>query len=259
MRKPVSHPLEAAATLVGTAIGAGVLGLPYAVSKAGFGIGIAMLLGLGWLNIILQTMFAEVTLRTEQQHQIPGYAGIYLGSLAKKLASLIGLTAGYGVLLAYIIASGQILFSLFGGPSAAFWSLAYFAFVSFIIYKGLNTIKILEVLMSAMVAAIMVFIWSAAFPHVQPAHLFTWNFQNIPQVYGILLFALSATISIPEVRQELVGREKSFPKIIIAANIFVIVIYTLFIFFVLGVTGAHTTPVATIGLGRAIGPWLQVA
>lgn len=256
-RKPVSHPLEAAATLVGAAIGAGVLGLPYAVSKAGFVVGMVMLLGLGWVNMILQMMFAEVTLRTNNEHQIPGYAGIYLGPYVKKLGLIVGLTAGYGTLLAYIIASGDILQSLLGGEKTL-WSIFYFVCVSAIIYKGLNAIKILEVVMSAFVASIMVIIWLAAFPHVQSANLLFWNLQGGPQVYGVLLFALSATVAIPEVRQELIGQEKKFPTVIILANLFVIAVYALFTLFILGVTGAYTTPVATIGLGNLIGPWMLV-
>lgn len=257
IRKPVKNSIEAVATLVGTAIGAGVLGLPYAISHAGFGIGIAMLLMLGWVNIILQMMFAEVTLRTKDQHQIPGYAGIYLGPYVKKLGFVVGISSAYGTLLAYMIASGQILQALLGG-SSTLWSVVYFAGISFIIFKGLDTIKILEVIMSAFVASIMVLIWVVAFPHVDVNNLLFMHFDQTAQVYGVLLFALSATVAIPEVRQELVGQEKIFPKVIIAANLFTIVIYSLFTLFVLGVTGSSTTEVATIGLGHSIGPWMLV-
>jgi tyrosine-specific transport protein len=257
IRKPVANSLEAVATLVGTSIGAGVLGLPYAVSHAGFGIGMVMLLALGWLNIILQMMFAEVTLRTKEQHQIPGYAGIYLGPYVKKIGFVVGVTSAYGTLLAYIIASGQILQALLGGTSTA-WSLVYFAGISFLVYKGLDTIKILEVIMSAFVASIMVLIWVVAFPHVDPSNLLYMHIDQTAQVYGVLLFALSATVAIPEVRQELVGQERMFPKIIIFANLFTIAVYALFTLFVLGVTGSATTEVATIGLGNFIGPWMLV-
>lgn len=257
MRKPLTSTIEGIATIVGTAIGAGVLGLPYAVSHAGFGIGIAMLLMLGWVNIVLQMMFAEVTLRTKDQHQIPGYAGIYLGPYVKKIGFVVGISSAYGTMLAYLIASGQILTSLLGGSSTA-WSLIYFAVICTLIFKGLDTIKILEVIMSAFVASIMLLIWYVAFPHVDPSNLLFMHFDQATQVYGVLLFALSATVAIPEVRQELVGQEKSFPKVIIFANLFTIIIYAFFTLFVLGVTGTLTTEVATIGLGNFIGPWMLV-
>ncbi|KXK11122.1 MAG: Transmembrane amino acid transporter protein [Microgenomates bacterium OLB23] len=219
MRKPISHSLEAVATLVGTAIGAGVLGLPYAVSQAGFGIGMVLLLMLGWFNIILQMMFAEVTLRTKEQHQIPGYAGIYIGPQVKKLGFVVGILSAYGTILAYVIASGQILQALIGGSTTA-WSLIYLALVSFIIFKGLDTIKILEVIMSAFVASIMLLIYTVAYPHVDINNLLYMRVGETSHVYGVLLFALSATIAIPEVRQEIVGQEKKFPRIIYTANIF---------------------------------------
>lgn len=239
--------------LVGTAVGAGVLGLPYAVSHAGFAIGIIMLLGLGLTNIILQLMFAEVTLRTNHEHQIPGYAGIYLGPYVKRLGMIVGLSAGYGTILAYIIASGTILQSLFGG-GAVMWSLIYFATMGLFIHKGLGAIKTIEIIMAVFVAGTMIVIWLLSFPHIQPEHLIYTNMAESVQVYGILLFALSATIAIPGVRQGLAGREKEFPKVIFAANLFVIGVYTMFILFVLGATGPNTTPVATIGLGNIVGP-----
>ncbi len=256
-RKPHTSTIEGVATIVGTAIGAGVLGLPYAISQAGFGIGIAMLLMLGWVNIILQMMFAEVTLRTKDQHQIPGYAGIYLGPYVKKIGFIVGISSAYGTILAYIIASGQILTSLLGGSSTT-WSLLYFAGVSTLIFKGLETIKILEVIMSAFVASIMVLIWYVAFPHVDPKNLLYMKFDEAAHVYGVLLFALSATVVVPEVRQVIKSQERSFPKVIIIANLFTIVVYALFTLFVLGVTGKGTTEVATIGLGNFIGPSMLV-
>lgn len=249
--------VEAVATLVGTAIGAGVLGLPYAISQTGFGIGIVMLLFLGWFNIILQMMFAEVTLRTKEEHQIPGYAGIYLGPYVKKLGFITGITSAYGTLLAYVIASGQILQALLGG-STTMWSLIYIAGISLLVYRGLDTIKILEVIMSAMVVSIMVLIWAVAFPHVNPDNLLFMQFDKTTQVYGVLLFALSATVAIPEIRQLLATKERLFPRVIITGNLFTIVLYALFTFFVLGVTGRATTEVATIGLGTYIGPWMLI-
>jgi amino acid permease len=70
---------EAAATLVGCTIGAGILGIPYVVAQAGFITGAITIILLGALMLMLNLFTGEIALRTEGDHQLPGYAERYLG------------------------------------------------------------------------------------------------------------------------------------------------------------------------------------
>src|SRR3989344_3665167 len=244
--------LQAGATLIGTIIGAGILGIPYAVSKVGFLPGIVMLVILSLAMIILQLMFAEITLRTKHAHQIPGYGGFYLGYHVKRLSLIIGLLAGYGTLLAFMIGEGAVLSSLFGG-SSVHWGLGFFAVGSFIVYRGLDFVKRFELGLEIFVLLIIGVIGILAWPHVSPDNLYHWNLSHMATPYGVLLFALSGTIVIPQIRQELIGQEKKLPVVIIGANLIVFLVYALFLFFVVGVTGKETTELATVGLGIEVG------
>ncbi len=77
--------LVAASTLVGTIVGAGILGIPYVISKAGLWYGFLIILFLGLAFLLLNLFGGEVVLRTKKQFQLTGYAGKYLGPTGKRL------------------------------------------------------------------------------------------------------------------------------------------------------------------------------
>ncbi len=72
--------------------------------------------------------------------------------------------------------------------------------------------------------------------------------------YGVLLFAYGGIYSIYSVRKILHKQEKLVKSAIIAACIIPIVLYALFVFFIVGLSGLSTTEIATVGLGQALGP-----
>src|SRR3990167_5638773 len=77
--------LYATAALIGTMVGIGVFGIPFAFSKAGFLVGLFFLLFIGFITVVLDLMYGEIVLRTEKVHQIAGYTHKYLGPWFKKL------------------------------------------------------------------------------------------------------------------------------------------------------------------------------
>ncbi len=249
--------LTAVATLVGSIVGVGILGMPFAVAKVGFVPGMVMLALLALVNLALLLMYAELTLRTSEDHEIPGYGGLYLGHNSQLASLLLGIIGGYGTILAFIIAQGQILQTLFGGNSTL-WSLIFFSIAGYIIYRGIEAVRILELIMVIGVSIIFFLIGLTAHPHINNANLAFSDVNNFIIPYGVLLFALSGTTAIPQIRQQLRHREKSFPLIILAACSIVFIMYAAFLWLTLGVTGAQTTEIATIGLGKAIGPVMLI-
>ena len=75
---------EAVATLVGFVVGAGILGLPFVFSRAGFWTGVLNVIVIGAAVLVLNLMLGEISLRTKQSHQLSGYASKYLGHKWKK-------------------------------------------------------------------------------------------------------------------------------------------------------------------------------
>lgn len=59
-------------------IGAGILGIPYVVAKAGFLTGLLDLIIIGLAVLVLNLYVGEIMLRTKEDHQLTGYAEKYL-------------------------------------------------------------------------------------------------------------------------------------------------------------------------------------
>ncbi|HLD97187.1 MAG TPA: aromatic amino acid transport family protein, partial [Candidatus Nanoarchaeia archaeon] len=79
---------EAIATLIGTTIGAGVLGIPYVVAQSGLAVGLLHIIIIGTAAIMVNLLLGEIVLRTKGNHQLSGYAAKSLGEGGKKLMTL---------------------------------------------------------------------------------------------------------------------------------------------------------------------------
>lgn len=246
------HFLEAIATLSGTIIGAGIFGIPYVIQKAGFLTGLLNLAVLGVVVILLYLYLGEITLRTKGIHQLTGYAEKYLGKIGKHFMSIPMVVGIYGAMVAYIIGSGQALSALFSGDQMKY-SIIFFVVISILIYLGLEAIEKCELFMEFFNAIIITILIVLAFTHINMANVGSFNIAKFFVPYGVILFALMGASSIPEVRQELKGNEKSMKRALLIGILIPIVIYAIFAFITIGVTGSGTTEVATIGLGNVLG------
>ena len=211
------------------------------------------LVALGFLVSLRHMMLAEISLRTPHVHQTPGLAGIYFGKVFKFIDFGVVFIGGLGSLLVYIIAQGEVLSAIFGG-STFIWSLAFFAIGSFLIYFGLSVVKRSELVMTAVMFLITLLIGVMSWDKIDVSNFFVAGEGDWTLTFGVLLFAYTGAVAIPEMRRELEGKEKEFPRALIFGSLAIFIVYMLFTFLVVGVTGQGTTEVGTIGLGERIGP-----
>ncbi len=246
--------LRATALLTGTVIGAGVLGIPYAVSQGGFLTGLLTIIIVGLAMLLLHLMYGEVTLRTTGNHQFPGYAEKYLGKWAKKL-SIFSLFFGiYGALIAYLIGEGEALSAIFGLNPLIF-SLIFFVIVAVITYKGLNAISKSEIYFLAVVLLLVVVISFITITSTKfnPSNLATFNIYNVLVPFGVILFAFRGFEAVPEMKEYLTKDRKKLKKAIILGSLIPLFAYIIFTFATLGITGGNTTEIVTLGLGNSLG------
>jgi len=244
------------ATLMGTIVGAGILGLPYAIAKSGFYIGLLEIVLIGLIFLLAHLMFGEVMLRTKGSHQLPGYAKIYLGK-AGKIILLIAMIFGiYGPLLAYLIGTGNALSAIFPSISPFVFSIIMFAILSVLVFSGLKVVEESEFgLMFILIGVILaISIWALLSGKFDSSFVQGFNVWNLFIPYGIIVFAFMGAPALPEVKEELKNHKHLLKKVIIWASLLPILIYVFFVFCVIGVTGASTTEIATIGLGNVLGP-----
>lgn len=251
---------DAVATLTGTTIGAGVLGIPYVVAQAGMLIGAVNIIIIGAAIIILNLYLGEVVLRTKSKHQLTGYAQKYLGRNGKRLMTATMVFAIYGALTAYIIGAGQSLASIFPALNAETFSVIFFAIAAAIVYFGLKAVEESEFLLSGIVIGILALIAAISFfsNHFTTANMTFTDLSKFALPYGVVLFAFLGAVAIPEMSEELSKRKKLLRNAIIAGGAIPLAGYILFTIAVVGVTGADTSQIATIKLGEVFGQRMTV-
>ena len=194
---------QAIFTMVGFIVGAGILGIPFALSKSGFWIGVIDILLIGIIFLYRNLYLGEIILRTKGDHQLTGYAEIYLGKIGKWLMSfalLFGLT---GAIVAYIVKGGQFLNILlqpsFGG-SPFIYSLIFFFVLSYIVKRGLKLMKELVLVLVGLVLILTVVFLIFGHSSVNPANLSTIDIEQLFLPFGVIMFALLGTAAIPEMK-----------------------------------------------------------
>jgi len=243
---------QTVALLIGTIIGAGVLGIPYVVAQSGFTFGLINILVLGFIILMLNLYVGEVALRTKKDHMLPGYAGKYLGKWGKWAITATTVFGLYGAMIAYVIGVGEVLSALFGG-SAPLWGWIFFIVFIGLVFFNLRVIAESELFLSLLVIALILIISVLAFSSIEVSNLGGGDITKAFLPYGVILFAFAGISAIPEMKAEIGKNKKKFKKAIILGSLIPIALYILFTIVVVGVTGLATTEVATIGLGELLG------
>lgn len=255
---------EAIATLVGTVIGAGVLGIPYVMATAGFLTGLIVILVVCGVVTLMYLYYGEVVLRTKGKHQLTGYAQQYLGKPGKYFATASMVIGIYGALTAYILGVGASLKSIFGGSPLAY-SLVFFVFVALLVYMGIKAIEKSELILIFLIIAVILAISVLSFNRIEVSNLNHFNLTKILLPYGVIIFAFMGTAAIPEMREILVRNEKELKKSIIIGMAIPLILYIVFTLVVVGVVGLEgfsaldaDQRIATIALSSFVGEHLAL-
>jgi len=249
--------LRATAALVGTMVGVGIFGIPFAFSKAGFWTGFLFLILIAAITLLADLMYGEVVLRTRAKHQLVGYTQFYLGPFFKKALFFTAALSTYSALLAYIIISGDFMNNVFSWVfyvSPESYSIIFFVVLSLLILRGLKTVSWAELLLTALFFAVVLGIFFLSLDKLNFSNFKggALEFWFLP--YGILLFAFAGLPAVPLQREILgSGSERLFKKSIFAAVILAAALYFVFAFTVLGISGDTTTPDAISGLFGPLG------
>ncbi|MBL7141698.1 hypothetical protein ISS21_01215 [Patescibacteria group bacterium] len=245
--------IRSTSVLVGTIVGAGIFGLPYAFAKSGFIIGLFYLLILTIVFLIIQFCYAEVILRTKADLEMPGYVSRYLGKKGKILITLSLVLGIYGALTAYLIGVGEFLFSLLNpliGGSQIFWSLVFWAIASCLVLRGIDIVSQVEVVMALGLIFVVLLVFALSYPYLDLNNLKTINLQNLFFPYGVVLFALGGASALPTMRRILGNKVGLMRKSLILGILIPVLIYIIFCFSVIGVSGPNTSETALTGLAK---------
>lgn len=249
---------QAVSILTGMIIGVGMFGIPFSFMRAGFLFGMLELVLLTGLILLYHLLYSEVVLATPSFHRLPGYVRLYLG---KRWAALEWGSSFFGILgslLAYLILGS---FFLHGILSIFFPGISHIVSVASLVVitalvnelplkKEARLNSMLTVLLVAFILTLIIIL----IPHVEFSNFtpINWKYSFLP--YGVLLFALSGGVVIPDLVTFL-GRSRSMVRrAILVGTLLPAILYGLFVFAVLGSLGNLVTEDAISGLLPVVGP-----
>jgi len=244
--------LTGTSILVGTSIGAGVLGIPYVAAQAGFFTALIYIFIIGFITYLINMYLGEVSLRTKNKHQIVGYAERYLGKTGRRFMEFATVFGIYAAIIAYMVGVGESLsFLVIGDTSYSILFGIFFGIImSWLLWSGKRSLKKFEKIGVGIVLTLLVFIIIFFIPSVEINNLLGFNSANIFLPFGVVLFALMSFHAIPEINLVLGRDKKKLKKIIFLGTLISITFYVLFTLIVVGFMGLGTPEVATLALGK---------
>lgn len=245
----------ATTTFIATVIGVGIFGLPYVASRAGIGIFLLELAVLAIVMHVVNLLYAEVVWKTPGRQRFLGYVEHYLGLRWRHVLAPVTIGSFYGALLAYLIVGGAFLHNLLGqslGGAPATYTLFLFVIGTLAVWRGLGTVKRTDLIIVAVVAALMLLFVALGLPKLQGSNLNFAGPASFLLPYGAILFALTGQSIIPELR-DLVVEPHRFRRVLATGAVVIALLYGLFTVAVVGVSGGGTTTEAIQGLRGALG------
>jgi len=241
-------------TMAGSVIGAGILGLPYVFAQSGFLIGMFWIVFLGIILLFSKLCLGEVTLRTKEKHQLPGYAEKYLGKWGKRIIYFAMFFGIYSALVAYLIGEGQSFSKLFTGglEYSLLFGVGFWLIMTLLLREGLKGLKKIETwgVFGIVALALGIFFW--LLPDFNLSNISYIEPSNFFFPLGITFFALMGFSCIPELRMEIKGSEKLLKKAILIGGLIPIVVYVIFSFSFVSVLGKDVTEIATLSFGKIV-------
>lgn len=246
--------IASAATLSGTIIGAGVLGLPYVFAQAGFLLGWMWIVFFGIIMLVTYLYIMESYLRTPGHHQLPGLAEIYLGKKGKYIMLIAMIFGVYASLAAYLLGEGKSLSLLFFQTEqyAIYLSILFWLILSVLLEGGIERLKKIESYGLVAIIIIIAGIFIFFFNRIQITNLTYIDTSNLFLPLGVTLFALLGFSSLPEVRDEMRGSEKYLKKTLFLGVLIPVILYLVFSATFVGVLGNKVTEIATLSFGPFI-------
>ncbi len=241
----------AVSIFVGTIIGAGFLGIPFVAARAGFSLAVVNIIAIGLIILFTSLYMGEITLRTKEKRQIPGYGKKYLGKTGAFLLQLSTVFGIYAAIVAYMLGIGESLsFLIFGdGSKTIIFGILTGFILSAMLWRGLKALKTLEKIGVTAVLVILAMIVIIFAKDVETTNLVGYNLMNILLPFGVVFFALQGFSAIPEMRIVMKEKEKDLKGVIVWGVIVSVVFYLIFTFIVVGSQGPSTPQIATLALG----------
>jgi len=231
-----------ASLLSGTIVGAGMFALPFVFSKAGLGLGFFYLIFFGIVSMLIHLMYADIILRTQENHRFAGYARIYLGKFGFLSGLLMTVIGAIFSLLIYLILSVSFINLIAPFFPDNYEVLILWFLGSIMFFLNINKIAYFEFLtdIGIWLIILVVIIYGLADFKLSSPLLINQDYFFLP--YGAILFSLAGRVAVPAVLGYFRNNNKSpalAKRPIILGSLTPIIVYAVFVLGVLGLSAGN--------------------
>lgn len=234
-----------ASILAETIIGAGMFALPYVFTLSGIGLGLIYLFFFGGILVLIHLMYADIILRTPENHRLMGYAEFYFGKSGFWSSLIITIIGALFILTAYLVLSISFINVLVPFIPDIYKMLIFLALASLPVFLGINKLAASELFVLFGTISIILIIFGFSFSGFEK--LITvyplFNADNLFFPFGVILFSMFGRSAIPVVLGYFRNNGESPANVkwpIIIGTIVPIIVYILFIFAILGLSDIVT-------------------
>lgn len=254
---------EGAGIIVGHGVGSGVLAVPYLASRNSWQSFVLIIVVAYLVNLILHYMIAELSLNNGGGQFITIFENeLFKGKIGKYLSWGAFAVMGFSVLVniaGFISGGGAVFSSWFGLPVWAS-QLLYFIICSLVVYSGMKAVGIFEkISVFSMLGVVFILFFSVMKGEKEalPSHFVASS--NILALYGMVAFALSAVMSVPQVVKGFDGNPRKIKASIAAGTLINVLLIVVITFMTLVGSGSSITQDgALVDLSRKLGGWVGI-
>ena len=254
---------EGAGIIVGHGVGSGVLAVPYLASRNSWQSFVLIIVVAYLVNLILHYMIAELSLNNGGGQFITIFENeLFKGKIGKYLSWGAFAIMGFSVLvnIAGFISGGGAVFSYWFGLPVWVSQLLYFIICSLVVYSGMKAVGVFEkISVFSMLGVVFILFFSVMKGEKEalPSHFVASS--NILALYGMVAFALSAVMSVPQVVKGFDGNPRKIKASIAAGTLINVLLIVVITFMTLVGSGSSITQDgALVDLSRKLGGWVGI-
>ncbi len=259
MRAQRLSPLEATSLMVGAGVGAGIMAIPWLVTRTGvLELTVVLVVAYG-ATCLVHLLLAEVCIRTGEDFQLVELIRLYLlrdrrWAWVVWLSFVLLAVAFLAALAAYVFAAAEIVTDLTGLPSPLAQLLVYVASAG-VVYFGLGVVGAFEQLgaLALVGCAAILAIGALGVPVSLPMGP-SGGWTDLLALYGLVMYGFATYFSIPQVVQGMAPDGRAAVRAILAG----LGINGLLIGFIALVAVGISQPVtevAIVGIADRLGSW----
>ncbi len=254
--------LEAASTVAGYGIGAGIMAVPYLAVRSGVGPLIGIMVVAYCISILFHLMLVDMTLRDGGKTQLMEILAKYLfvgkaGAVFTWVFFVLIVFAFFGTLITYLVGGGEVLNSTFGLPLVPGFIITYLL-AAVVVFFGLKAVGVVEKF--SIIGIMIVVITLLVLSLFRPFHLDLFaagaGVKEALALYGMVMFSFYSMFSVPQAVKGLSDRPRLAPWAVVTGIGITFVTVLLISLAAMGVSETVTSN-AIVGWADAIGPWAK--